>query len=104
VGQEYCCIYCQLPFGTTIRSRRGHIVLAVNWEHFLPYGLVGNLGGDENFVASCQVCNSIKRNNVFHDVGNARDFITERWQEKYEIVSDEFVSEFVKSLAKEYKK
>lgn len=87
--QGGACLYCGLPFGRTVarsgaslERRNGkrlpsEVRLRVNWDHFIPYAyLAANPG--ENWVAACQVCNTIKSARIFDTIRDAQSYILPR--------------------------
>lgn len=68
--QGHHCPYCTLPFGTVI-AYRGETVQTPVGDHFAPYSWHGETR-DDNLIASCQVCNSLKSARLFASVEHAR--------------------------------
>lgn len=81
IRQEGRCFYCGMLLGE-VRLRNGRpVTLRVNWDHRMPYVFNQN-NHAENFVAACQVCNTIKSDKVFRDIEEARTFIALRRRSK----------------------
>lgn len=72
--QLFKCFYCDKPFGALQARGRESFLLEVTWDHRLPYVLFNN-SDDDNFVAACQICNSLKRDIVFSTVEDARFYL-----------------------------
>ena len=49
----------------------------LSWDHFIPFSVILD-NPDDNWVASCKNCNSIKHANIFKTIGEARDHIQPR--------------------------
>jgi len=85
----YCCAYCDVPFGMELRridykqNRKRYIKTKVCWDHATPYSYTKS--HKLPFVPSCQVCNGIKSNKVFNDFKEAREYISERRNKRYEV-------------------
>lgn len=78
IAQNDLCIYCGLEFGSlVIRKGNEWNWLEVNWDHFIPYAYCLS-NRDENWVASCQLCNAYKSDFVFRNFDEVRVYITER--------------------------
>lgn len=69
--QGHRCIYCERHFGATMWRGRKKLKLRVTWDHFIPYtySLNNRLA---NFVAACQICNSLKGALMFQTLDEAR--------------------------------
>ena len=65
------CLYCSGRFGSVVRHNGKPSVLRVCWDHLVPYSYNQD-NGHHNFVASCQLCNSIKGSLMFQSVHDAR--------------------------------
>jgi len=75
--QNNRCAYCDLEFGSMISRREISLVLVVNWDHCVPYAY-GQNNSTTNFVAACQVCNSIKRDMTFPSTDEARAYVIQK--------------------------
>jgi hypothetical protein len=81
---DFCdnrCFWCLLPFGSWAVRGEQMTLLEVQWDHVDPFMYTG-LSSDCEFICACQLCNSMKRAHVFHDIADARTFITERLKQK----------------------
>jgi 5-methylcytosine-specific restriction endonuclease McrA len=79
--QKDRCIYCQRQFGDTNVRRGVSITLRLTWDHFIPYAYTMT-HTDDNWVASCQICNAIKHDKMYPSVEYARVRIHERRMSK----------------------
>ena len=75
------CFYCGRSFGSYVFKNLKTTRLLVHFDHLLPYVYSQN-NHSRNFVASCQICNQIKRDKCFQTVEEAQIFILNRWEEK----------------------
>lgn len=72
--QKGRCIYCNIQFGDIISIKNGYRISKAILDHFIPFSFTQNNRKD-NFVVSCQVCNSIKSNFHFSSIEKARKYI-----------------------------
>jgi hypothetical protein len=82
-SQEGKCFYCELEFGQVVwdnRKKKAR-VLKINWDHFTPFAYSLNNNAN-NFVASCNICNSLKSSKVFETIDEARLYLRKRWLDK----------------------
>ena len=84
--QQNRCFYCGSCFGDVAinearRTGPKEKILKVEWDHVEPFNWTGN-NHHLNFVASCQVCNSIKRGLYFATKEDARAYVWRRRQKK----------------------
>ena len=82
-AQKGKCFYCGHGFGTVVwdNKKQKARILKINWDHFTPFAYGFN-NKSTNFVASCNICNSLKSSKVFNTVEEARKYIIHRWAEK----------------------
>ena len=73
-SQGHRCLYCDHRFGHAVLDGTRLIQLRIEWDHFVPYSFNQDNHG-RNFVASCQVCNRIKRDRIFGTVEEVRAFV-----------------------------
>ena len=79
--QENRCFYCGVAFGS-FRFRNGlPFIVKVNWDHQLPF-IYSQNNDNENFVASCSVCNGIKSSHIFQTVEEAQVYIADKRKQK----------------------
>ena len=58
--QEGKCYWCGRKFGDYVISKTGKVYeLIPCWDHYIPFSFTGS-SQDDQFVASCKVCNSHK--------------------------------------------
>ena len=75
------CAYCDQAFGDLVRLHNGqHAFLRLSWDHFIPF-IWTHDNSDANFLPSCHVCNSRKRDKVFNDLEAAREWLLETWRQ-----------------------
>jgi hypothetical protein len=55
IKQEGRCAYCNVSL---------HAV-KLNWDHFIPWSYLRNSGGNDNWIASCLLCNAKKSDKHF---------------------------------------
>lgn len=80
--QKNCCIYCNEKFKITKYIRNGKIkVLKLVWDHFIPFAYSAN-NYPHNFVAACNVCNSLKSSKMFETLDDAKQYILEKREKK----------------------
>lgn len=79
--QNYRCCYCLRPFGNVVIRRTRQIVLKWEWDHFVPVAYARDNSTD-NFVAACQVCNSLKSARCFDTWEEAHAYLREKWVSK----------------------
>ena len=77
------CFYCDLPFGSVVwdNNKKKARILKINWDHFTPFAYSLN-NKSSNFVASCNICNSLKSAKVFDTVEEAKLYMKKRWSDK----------------------
>lgn len=79
--QEHSCFYCGISFGS-VRHRKGKsVIIKLCWDHKLPYSFTQN-NHSHNFVAACNVCNSIKSDKIFRDLQEAQIYIQSMRRQK----------------------
>jgi|GEM_PF-2581901 5-methylcytosine-specific restriction endonuclease McrA len=80
--QDNCCYWCGREFGNYVISPKLNLVmLRPIWDHYIPYSFCGS-SSNENFVASCQRCNSHKGAKlvaVVKDEESLRQYLKRRW-------------------------
>lgn len=62
--QGHLCFYCQLPFGTIARTKRGNVTQNAVADHWIPWAYDAN-SSETNSVASCQICNAYKSSEIY---------------------------------------
>jgi DNA-binding CsgD family transcriptional regulator len=69
--QDNCCLYCEIPIGTTIRRKGRDVTLRAQWDHFIPYSYLAR-NPSANWALACHICNLIKSCRMFQTVQDAR--------------------------------
>lgn len=77
--QRFECFYCHRQFGQTVWKGRKEVTLRVEWDHVEPW-IYGLDNSDQNFVASCQVCNKFKSSKMFRNCDEAEVYIAQAWE------------------------
>jgi 5-methylcytosine-specific restriction endonuclease McrA len=72
--QKYCCLYCERPLGSYVKKHGKIIKLFTRFDHYIPFSYSQN-NFKYNFVAACQICNSIKSDLYFPTLEEARVYI-----------------------------
>jgi len=81
LNQNFRCFYCIQAFGEYEQYRRIKILLRVTWDHLIPYSYIQS-NPEHNFVACCQICNSLKWSMVFSTLEEAREYVQQKREEK----------------------
>lgn len=69
--QKGRCLYCDAPFGST-RFRKGYLeVVALEWDHYIPFSVTRQ---NYDFVAACTACNRHKSSRIFNSVDEIRAY------------------------------
>jgi len=79
--QRSKCFYCGIKFGEFYMYGERLICVTPHWDHVLPFSYCDS-SKKGNFVASCQLCNSIKSSKVFSTVKEAIEFVRARRKKK----------------------
>lgn len=80
--QGHRCLYCEKVFGFKVQHKRKVVTLRVHWDHFIPYAYL-QASPDRNFVAACQICNSLKSAKYFQTLEEVRLYVATA-RSKYE--------------------
>ena len=72
--QSYKCIYCGKEFGTSVWRKGKLVILKICFDHFVPFSFSFD-NHKYNYLASCQICNSIKNDKMFDTIDEAREYI-----------------------------
>lgn len=79
--QNNRCCYCGHQLGYYY-VRHGKVIKSTtHFDHLIPFAYSQN-NNKENFVASCNVCNSIKSSKMFDNIAELTQYIKSRIQEK----------------------
>jgi CRISPR/Cas system Type II protein with McrA/HNH and RuvC-like nuclease domain len=79
--QDGKCLYCDTPFGSTLRTPCKHIRTRMEFDHIMPKSFSAD-HRRSNLALACSFCNQWKRDKVFPSVEAIRDFIKGIWQKK----------------------
>ncbi len=75
IEQDNRCFYCESPFTSWYVKGDGHpIKLRLNWDHITPFEYTMNNNND-NFVAACHLCNTIKGRRIFETIEEAKNWL-----------------------------
>jgi len=76
--QDNKCAWCGCEFySEQINEKTGRVrVPDIHFDHIVPYSYGGNL--ENNWAASCSICNSIKHNKYFSTYSDLYEYIRER--------------------------
>ncbi len=75
--QKNKCLYCLMPFGSVVTRGGLRTILAVRWDHRIPFSISGSCS-DFEFIAACQICNGLKGTKIFNSLREARDYMEAR--------------------------
>jgi hypothetical protein len=78
--QQHCCFWCDRRFGRAVWLKRKRKILRVEWDHLVSYAYSYN-NRPSNFVASCQICNSLKHSSIFETIDECRVYLWNKWKE-----------------------
>ncbi len=76
--QDNSCYWCKREFGTVYFRYNKISALSPNWDHIIPYSY-SRSNADDNFVASCSICNGFKSSHIFDSERRCRAYIEKRW-------------------------
>ena len=83
--QNHRCFWCDRAFGDPYvragRGKGGLKFLRVAWDHVIPIAVDGT-NHEDNFVASCNVCNGFKGAKIFANETAMRAWLRSRWLAK----------------------
>ena len=79
------CAYCLLPFGTIVFHGGNDLTQRPQGDHFVPYSF-GRRTDRANLVAACQICNRLKRGDVFESVAHAQRVVLARREQRHYVV------------------
>lgn len=86
--QNNCCLYCQNEFGIFYRYKNKVRITKLEFDHMMPFSYNAN-SSDDNRIASCNICNSIKGSNIFNTIEEIRNFIKRIRKDKGYIIYNE---------------
>ena len=81
--QNNRCFWCGNKFATAYWKNNRLKYLRIHWDHKIPFSFE-QTNRDENWVASCNICNLFKSNYLFKTEKECRKFILKRWQKAIE--------------------
>jgi len=76
------CFWCGRVFGSLVVIRGEPTPLRCVMDHYIPRALGLENQQDDDFVASCHVCNGFKSSRILADEESMRDWIRSRWEAK----------------------
>lgn len=71
--QNWRCLYCRKKLNPSNLGSR-----LIQFDHFIPQSLGGESSKSNMMNATCDTCNSIKTNHIFHTIEDARLYIRGR--------------------------
>jgi len=73
------CFWCSNKFDTPYWKNNKVSYLKIHWDHKVPfsYSLTNK---DDNWAASCNLCNLFKSNFLFKNEKECRHYLLKRWQ------------------------
>lgn len=77
--QNFRCLCCDVPFGTTLRTPFKHIHTKMEIDYIVPYSATQN-ASPGNIALACSFCNHQKADKLFASVQKVRDFIADVWK------------------------
>lgn len=83
--QRYKCLYCRRLFGSVYYINGRMTIISVQWDHIVPYSYL-RANPENNWAASCQLCNYIKSDRIFAYMYLAKEFIQDRIEKRYSIL------------------
>jgi len=78
-AQDDKCYWCANKFKSIYWKNNKVKFLRIHWDHKIPFSSE-QTNRDENWVASCNICNLFKSNFMFKTDEECRSFILRRWQ------------------------
>lgn len=80
-AQNHSCFYCERRFGSHIIYKNKERVLALRWDHIVPW-IFSQDNRPENFIAACQICNGVKLARMFDSVEDLRLYVLHEIERK----------------------
>ena len=77
--QSNKCYWCGNKFETAYWKNDKLRFLKIQWDHKIPFSYT-KTNRNDNWVASCNVCNSFKSNFMFKTDKECRNFLLRKWQ------------------------
>jgi len=81
--QENRCIYCEKTLNKHIWNTeiKRYVKLRLHFDHFVSWEYSRD-NNEYNLYASCHICNGIKSDLFFYNLGSAKEYILEKRKEK----------------------
>lgn len=77
IAQRGCCLYCFIPLDEVVYRYGEPEYIRLEWDHMVPYSYL-RANPENNWAASCHICNGIKSDNIFDNMDECRIWIQER--------------------------
>ncbi|MBW2126310.1 MAG: hypothetical protein JRH08_11570 [Deltaproteobacteria bacterium] len=77
--QSYRCYWCANKFGMPYWKNNRLRYLKIHWDHKIHFSFE-QTNRDDNWVASCNICNLFKSNFLFKSDADCRDFLLLKWE------------------------
>lgn len=77
--QNYKCYWCGNKFGASYWKNNKVRFLKIHWDHKIPFSFE-QTNRNDNWVASCDVCNLFKSNYLFKSDVECRKFLLRKWE------------------------
>jgi len=77
--QNNKCYWCGSEFGIAYWKDGKIKHLKIHWDHKIPFSYE-QTNRDDNWVASCNICNLFKSNFMFKKEEECQEFILRKWQ------------------------
>ena len=101
--QEHKCYWCDRDFDIIYFRYNSIQRLLPNWDHIIPHSYSFS-NADDNFVASCSICNSFKHSKVFKNKKECKAYIKQRWDKHLRLGKIIFLEDDYQELEKNCKK
>jgi len=77
--QGNACFYCDTSFDEPVVIRRGKVCSnPIHWDHIIPFVFSGQ---NDDFVASCALCNLRKHDKIFEHLRDAKIYLKSKHHE-----------------------
>lgn len=78
--QSNKCFWCGNKLGSLYWKNGKVKTLEVHWDHKIPFSYT-QTNRNDNWVASCNICNLFKSNFLFTTDKECREYLSAKWQE-----------------------
>ena len=78
--QKNKCYWCERKFDTPYIKNGRFKYLKIHWDHKIPFSYE-QANRDENWVASCNICNQFKYNFMFKYEKDCKRYLLKKWDE-----------------------